>query len=166
MRREEHSPVRRWAERSSGGGMPIMPPPTYLAFYRPLRPSGTSPSPDVRLGSLTLMTHKMTFSHYSKGFIRPNLGEESGVWLTFRFQVSSSHPLCPSESGGRGATLRRGYDKRKCENGNVKGVVSLQTVIAICTLSPVSVLCPNRKRPQKPVVQVIIQSSLVSWQEI
>ena len=69
--------------------MPIMPPPTYLAFYRPLRPSGTS----------------------------PNLGEESGC----------------------------GYDKRKCENGNVKGVVSLQTVIAICTLSPVSVLCPNRK---------------------
>ena len=80
----------------------------------------------------------MTFSHFSKGFIRPNLGEESGC----------------------------GYDKRKCENGNVKGVVSLQTVIAICTLSPVSVLCPNRKRPQTPVVQVIIQSSLISWQEI
>ena len=78
----------------------------------------------------------MTFSHFSKGFIRPNLGEESGC----------------------------GYDKRKCENGNVKGVVSLQSVIAICTLSPV--LCPNRKRPQQPVVQVIIQSSLVSWQEI
>ena len=52
-----------------------------LSFNRPLRPSGTS----------------------------PNLGEESGVWLTFRFQVSSSHPLCPSESGGRGAKLRRGY---------------------------------------------------------
>ena len=63
------------------------------------------------------MRHKMTFSHFSKGFIRPNLGEESGC----------------------------GYDKRKCENGNVKGVVPLQTVIAICTLSPVSVLCPNRK---------------------
>ena len=75
------------------------------------------------------MRHKMTFSHFSKGFIRPNLGEESGC----------------------------GYDKRKCENGNVKGAVSLQTVIVIrtpysvlctlypvlCTLSPV--LCPNRK---------------------
>ena len=60
----------------------------------------------------------MTFSHFSKGFIRPNLGEESGC----------------------------GYDKRKCENGNVKGVVSLQTVIVIRTLSPVlchpySVIC-------------------------
>ena len=52
------------------------------------------------------------------------------------------------------------------KNGNVKGVVSLQTVIAICTLSPVSVLRPNRNRPQKPVVQAIIQFSLVSWQEI
>ena len=63
--------------------------PVLHSFYRPLRPSGTS----------------------------PNLGEESGC----------------------------GYDKRKCENGNVKGVVSLQTVIVIRTLSPVSVLCPNRK---------------------
>ena len=115
-----------------------------LSSNRPLRPSGTS----------------------------PNLEEESGVWLTFRFQVSSSHPLCPSKIGGRGATLRRGSDKRKCENGNVKGAVSLQTVIVIRT--PYSVLCtlysvictlPQQKRPQTPVVQVIIQSSLVSWQE-
>ena len=31
----------------------------------------------------------MTFSHFSKGFIRPNLGEESGCGLVsgFKFQV-------------------------------------------------------------------------------
>ena len=125
------------------GVCPLCHLPPISPFTDPSALRAPSPSPDVRLGSLTLMRHKMTFSHFSKGFIRPNLGEESGVWLTFRFQVSSSHPLCPSESGGRGATLRRGYDKRKCGNGNVKGAVSLQTVIAICTLSPV--LCPNRK---------------------
>ena len=50
-------------------------------LYRPLRPSGTS----------------------------PNLGEESGCGLTYRFQVLGTPLLCPSESGGRGAKLRRGY---------------------------------------------------------
>ena len=50
-------------------------------------------------------------------------------------------------------------------NGKAKGAVSLQTVIVICPLS--SVLCALlTKGPQTPVVQVIIQSSLVSWQEI
>ena len=35
------------------------------------------------------MRHKMTFSHFSKGFIRPNLEEESGCGLVsgFKFQV-------------------------------------------------------------------------------
>ena len=46
-------------------------------FTAPSTLRAPSPSPDVRLGSLTLMRHKMTFSHFSKGFIRPNLEEES-----------------------------------------------------------------------------------------
>ena len=40
------------------------------------------------------MRHKMTFSHFSKDLIRPNLGEESGVGLAFKFLVSSF--MCPS----------------------------------------------------------------------
>ena len=35
--------------------------------------------------------------------------------LGARFQVSRAHLLCPPKIGGRGATLRRGYDKRKTE---------------------------------------------------
>ena len=57
------------------------------------------------------MRHKMTFSHFSKGFIRPNLGEESGCGLlpgfTFPFSVSRfpfshfrlSYPLRPKPLG-------------------------------------------------------------------
>ena len=75
-------------------------------FTDPYALRAPSPSPDVRLGSLTLMRHKMTFSHFSKGFIRPNLGEESGCGLTYRFQVLGTPLLCPSESGGR--AKRRG----------------------------------------------------------
>ena len=58
-------------------------------FTDPSAIRAPSPSPDVRLGSLTLMRHKMTFSHFSKGFIRPNLGEESGCGLLsgFTFQI-------------------------------------------------------------------------------
>ena len=45
-------------------------------------PSGASllvsSSPGVKLGSLTLMRHKMTFSHFSKDLIRPVSGGESG----------------------------------------------------------------------------------------
>ena len=33
-----------------------------------------SSSPDVKLGSLTLIRHKMTLSHFSKGLIRPISG--------------------------------------------------------------------------------------------
>ena len=78
-------------EQSSGGGMtngkrkgengklPILRSPLTVVFLQtPPSLRAPSPSPDVRLGSLTLMRHKMTFSHFSKGFIRPNLGEESG----------------------------------------------------------------------------------------
>ena len=61
------------------------------SFTDPSALRAPSPSPDVRLGSLTLMRHKMTFSHFSKGFIRPNLGEERGSG----FQISA-HPLTAS----------------------------------------------------------------------
>ena len=50
-----------------------------LSFTDPSALRAPSPSPDVRLGSLTLMRHKMTFGHFSKGLIRPNLGEERRV---------------------------------------------------------------------------------------
>ena len=36
-----------------------------------------SSSPDVKLGSLTLIRHKMTLSHFSKGLIRPVSGGQS-----------------------------------------------------------------------------------------
>ena len=36
-----------------------------------------SSSPDVKLGSLTLIRHKMTSSHFSKGLIRPVSGGQS-----------------------------------------------------------------------------------------
>ena len=75
-----------------GGGGMTTAVPALRSFYRPLRPSGTS----------------------------PNLGEESGGGLTYRFQVLGTPLLCPSESGGRGAKLRRGYDKRKTERGKRK----------------------------------------------
>ena len=39
------------------------PPPPRFALV--------SSSPGVKLGSLTLMRHKMTFSHFSKDLIRP-----------------------------------------------------------------------------------------------
>ena len=91
------------------GVCPLCHLPPISPFTDPSALRAPSPSPDVRLGSLTLMRHKMTFSHFSKGFIRPNLGEESGCGLTYRFQVSGTPLLCPSESGGRGAKLRRGY---------------------------------------------------------
>ena len=35
-------------------------------------------SPGVKLGSLTLMRHKMTFSHFSKDLIRPVSGGQCG----------------------------------------------------------------------------------------
>ena len=62
--------------KTENGKLPIHRSP--LIFTDPSALRAPSPSPDVRLGSLTLMRHKMTFSHFSKGFIRPNLGEESG----------------------------------------------------------------------------------------
>ena len=59
-------------------------------------------------------------------------------------------------------------------NGKAKCAVSLQADVAICHLYSVictlySVICTLyslMKRLQEPVVQDIIQSSLVSWQEI
>ena len=45
-----------------------------LSTPSPLR--GTLSEPDVKLGSLTLIRHKMTLSHFSKGLIRPVSGEE------------------------------------------------------------------------------------------
>ena len=36
-----------------------------------------SSSPDVKLGSLTLIRHKMTSSHFSKGLFRPVSGGQS-----------------------------------------------------------------------------------------
>ena len=47
-----------------------------LSTPSPLR--GTLSEPDVKLGSLTLIRHKMTLSHFSKGLIRPVSGVESG----------------------------------------------------------------------------------------
>ena len=48
------------------------------------------------------MRHKMTFSHFSKDLIRPNLGEESRCvcYQVSGFQVSHAHPLCPPKLGG------------------------------------------------------------------
>ena len=47
-------------------------------FYPPPPPTGTLSEPDVKLGSLTLIRHKMTLSHFSKGLIRPvSRGERS-----------------------------------------------------------------------------------------
>ena len=43
-------------------------------FYPPPPPAGTLSEPDVKLGSLTLIRHKMTLSHFSKGLIRPVSG--------------------------------------------------------------------------------------------
>ena len=42
--------------------------------YPPPPPTGTLSEPDVKLGSLTLIRHKMTLSHFSKGLIRPVSG--------------------------------------------------------------------------------------------
>ena len=64
------------------------------SFQTPPSLRATLSEPDVRQRSLTLMRHKMTFSHFSKDLIRPNLGEESGVGLAFKFQDSSF--TCPS----------------------------------------------------------------------
>ena len=83
-------------EQRSGGGMfprsQFHAPRSFL--HTPSAIRAPSPSPDVRLGSLTLMRHKMTFSHFSKGFIRPNLGEESecGLLAVSEFQVSADIP--------------------------------------------------------------------------
>ena len=61
------------------------------------------------------MRHKMTFSHFSKGFIRPNLEEESGCEPTFMFQSFKFHvsihfvPLSQGDeeqSSGGGMFLR------------------------------------------------------------
>ena len=92
-------------EQSSGAGMtngkrkgengklPILRSPLTVVFLQtPPSLRAPSPSPDVRLGSLTLMRHKMTFSHFSKGFIRPNLGEESWRGFTSCFPFSVCHP--------------------------------------------------------------------------
>ena len=38
-----------------------------------------SSNPDVKLGSLTLIRHKMTLGHFSKDLIRPVSGGQS-VW--------------------------------------------------------------------------------------
>ena len=47
-------------------------------FIHPLPPlRGTLSEPDVKLGSLTLIRHNMTLSHFSKGLIRPVSGGES-----------------------------------------------------------------------------------------
>ena len=45
-----------------------------LRFNPPPPPTGTLSEPDVKLGSLTLIRHKMTLSHFSKGLIRPVSG--------------------------------------------------------------------------------------------
>ena len=53
-----------------------------------------SSSPDVKLGSLTLIRHKMTLSHFSKGLIRPGSeGQLAGAVFSI---VTDS----PSETGG------------------------------------------------------------------
>ena len=50
-----------------------------LGFIHPLPLRGTLSEPDVKLGSLTLIRHKMTLSHFSKGLIRPVSGGESVI---------------------------------------------------------------------------------------
>ena len=49
----------------------------FVCFIHPLRFARLF-EPDVKLGSLTLIRHKMTLSHFSKGLIRPVSGGESG----------------------------------------------------------------------------------------
>ena len=49
--------------------------------------------PNVALGSAPLIGYKMTFSHFSKGFIRPNLGEESGCGLVSGYRYPSTLSL-------------------------------------------------------------------------
>ena len=54
-------------------------------FYPPPPPlRGTLSEPDVKLRSLTLIRHKMTMSHFSKGLIRPVSGVESVTTETLR----------------------------------------------------------------------------------
>ena len=69
------------------------------------------------------MRHKMTFSHFSKGFIRPNLGEESGgAYLQvsgFKRQVPIHFvPLSQGyEEQSSGGGMQNG--KGKAENGKL-----------------------------------------------
>ena len=79
------------------------------------------------------MRHKMTFSHFSKGFIRPNLGEESGgAYLQvsgFKRQVPIHFvPLSQGdEEQSSGGGMQNG--KGKAENGKLIAHRSTLTVL-------------------------------------
>ena len=113
------------------------------------------------------MRHKMTFSHFSKGFIRPNLGEESGgAYLQvsgFKRQVPIHFvPLSQGDeeqSSGGGMQNGKGKGekgKRRGENGKVKGAVDVSDTrvptgchlsSVLCHLSSVHpLICPPRGR--------------------
>ena len=76
-----------------------------LRFNPPPPPTGTLSEPDVKLGSLTLIRHKMTLSHFSKGLIRPVSGVESVT-------IENTAPAnCPPETGGTRSEATEGVDK-------------------------------------------------------
>ena len=109
----------------------------HRSFTDPSALRAPSPSPDVRLGSLTLMRHKMTFSHFSKGFIRPNLGEESecGLLAVSEFQVSADIPPLSRDTARR---VRNIHDINLCIGGHGMPC-PYKPMCVICYL--LSVLC-------------------------
>ena len=83
-----------------------------LRFNPPPPPTGTLSESDVKLGSLTLIRHKMTLSHFSKGLIRP-------------------------VSGGQ-RWMRGEMGKVKGERGKVKGERRKEKDFVICNLYSVT----------------------------
>ena len=115
-------------------------------------PSATlvSSSPDVKLGSLTLMRHKMTLSHFSKGLIRPVSGGQfcwrgacgcnrslpSGASEVFR--RSTECASVPRE----GSTPVRRADKLG------RGLYSKNLYIPLCTVLGGEILVSSRLGPR------------------
>ena len=67
-----------------------------------------SSSPDVKLGSLTLIRHKMTLSHFSKGLIRPVSGGQFSKQeqrdLTKHYTLNSKHSTLNTKQEHRDLT--------------------------------------------------------------
>ena len=69
---------------------------------------GTLFEPDVKLGSLTFIRHKMTLSHFSKGLIHPVSG---GELVTIGKRKTITAPAdCPPETGGTRSEATEGVD--------------------------------------------------------